>query len=82
MTGDYPVRVHTGSFVMLEKMVSGGETGANQAGWRGGSAQPAYSAACARAAPRNGAPYFGPSLSWRSDFVAAGRRRERNASRI
>ena len=38
LMGSYFIRVNTGSFNMLEKMISGGETGANQATWRAATA--------------------------------------------
>jgi len=38
VTWHYLIRVNTGSSIMLEKMISGGETGASQAGWRAAKA--------------------------------------------
>ena len=38
MTHKYPVRGITWSFIMLDKLISGGQTGADQAAWRAGRA--------------------------------------------
>ena len=38
MTHKYPVRGITWSFIMLDKIISGGQSGADQAGWRAAKA--------------------------------------------